>query len=81
MAQLAYREAYSMNSVEARKRMFKTYQEIGSVRERARHWISSRNVVGKWLCLTTFPPPNGRLTISVSWTSSQKKQEAAAAGV
>lgn len=49
MAQLAYWEVYRMNPVEARKRMMETYQETGSIRETARRWMTSRNVVRKWV--------------------------------
>lgn len=49
MAQLAYWEAYRMNRVKARRRMIQTYYETGSIRETARRWMTSRNVVRKWV--------------------------------
>jgi len=49
MADLAYREVYTMNWIEARLRLVTTYQETGSIRETARRWHTSRQVVRKWL--------------------------------
>ena len=49
MAELAYRQAYIMNSVEARKRLITTYQETKSIRKRAKMWGTSRQVVRKWV--------------------------------
>jgi transposase len=49
MADLAYREVYAMNPVEARHHLVRTYQETGSIRETARRWHTSRQVVRKWV--------------------------------
>ena len=49
MADLAYREVYAMNRVEARYHLILTYQETGSIRETARRWHTSRQVVRKWV--------------------------------
>ena len=49
MADVAYREVYAMNAVEARKRLIQTCQETGSIRAAARRWHTSRQVVRKWL--------------------------------
>jgi putative transposase len=49
MAELAYREVYAMNRVEARKQLLRTYQETGSISETARLWHTSRQVVRKWV--------------------------------
>ena len=49
MAELAYREVYAMNAVEARKRLVRSYQELGSIRATAQLWHTSRQVVRKWV--------------------------------
>jgi len=49
MAELAYREIYAMNAVEARKRLVRSYQELGSIRATAQLWHTSRQVVRKWV--------------------------------
>jgi transposase len=49
VAELAYREVYTMNSVEARKLLIKTYHETKSIRKTARMWKTSRHVVRKWV--------------------------------
>ncbi|MBC7262787.1 MAG: helix-turn-helix domain containing protein [Chloroflexi bacterium] len=49
MADLAYREVYLMNQIEARKHLIQTFQETGSLSETARRWHTSRQVVRKWL--------------------------------
>jgi transposase len=49
MADLAYREVYAMNRVEARKHLLQTYQETGSIRKTAHRWRTSRQVVRKWV--------------------------------
>ena len=49
MAELAYRQVYIMNSVEARKQLVTTYQETRSIRKTARQWHTSRQVVRKWV--------------------------------
>jgi transposase len=49
MAELAYREVYAMNAVEARKRLVHSYQELGSIRATAQLWHTSRQVVRKWV--------------------------------
>lgn len=49
MADLAYREVYAMNRVEARHYLVQTYQETGSISATARLWHTSRQVVRKWL--------------------------------
>jgi hypothetical protein len=47
MAELAYREIYAMNAVEARERLVRSYQELGSISATARLWHTSRQVVRK----------------------------------
>ncbi len=49
MGDLAYREVYAMNRVQARKHLLQTYQETGSISETARRWHTSRQVVRKWI--------------------------------
>ncbi len=49
MAELAYRQVYTMNSIEARKLLIATYQEAKSIRKTARIWKTSRQVVRKWV--------------------------------
>jgi transposase-like protein len=49
MAELAYRQVYTMNPFEARKRLVQTYQQTGSVRKTAGIWHTSRQVVRKWV--------------------------------
>ena len=49
MGDLAYREVYTMNAIEARKRLIHTYEQTGSIRATAREWHTSRQVVRKWL--------------------------------
>ena len=47
MPDLAYREVYTMTTVEARLRLVNTYSETGSICQTARHWRASRQVVRK----------------------------------
>ncbi len=49
MPDLAYREVYAMNRLEARKRLIQTYQQTGSVRGTARRWHTLPQVVRRWL--------------------------------
>jgi putative transposase len=49
MADVAYRQVYAMNAVQARKCLVQAYQEIGSISETARRWHTSRQVVRKWV--------------------------------
>ena len=49
MGDLAYWEVYTMDAVEARKRLIHTYEQTGSIRATAREWQTSRQVVRKWL--------------------------------
>jgi len=49
MAELAYRQVYTMNPVEARKLLVATYQETKSIRKTAQVWKTSRQVVRKWV--------------------------------
>ena len=49
MADLAYREVYAMDRVEARKHLVQTYRETGSISKTARLWHTSRQVVRKWV--------------------------------
>ena len=49
MADLAYRELYAMNREQARRQLLKTYQETSSIRQTARQWHTSPQVVRKWL--------------------------------
>ena len=60
MAELAYREVYAMNRVEARKRLLRTVQETGSIRQTARLWHTSRQVVRKWLPRYQWTACDGR---------------------
>ena len=45
MAELAYREVYTMNLIETRKLLIKTYHQTKSIRKTARIWKTSRNMV------------------------------------
>jgi len=49
MADMAYRKVPTMNPVEARKRLIRTFQETGNISETARRWHTSPQVVHKWL--------------------------------
>lgn len=49
MADMAYGQAYAMNPVQARECLVQTYAETDSLRETARHWHTSRQVVRKWV--------------------------------
>nr|MBC7243958.1 hypothetical protein [Chloroflexota bacterium] len=42
MADLAYREVYTMNRVQARHHLVQTHQEMGSISTTARRWHTSR---------------------------------------
>ena len=46
---MAYKELYDMNPVKARLQLIKTYMQTGSIRETARRWGTSRQVVRKWV--------------------------------
>ena len=59
MADLAYREVYAMNRVEARHHLVRTYHETGSIRETARRWCTSRQVVRKWVRRFLQQDPSG----------------------
>lgn len=49
MANLAYREVYTMNPTETRKLLIKAYHETKSISKTARMWKTSRNVIRKWV--------------------------------
>ena len=49
MADLAYRQLYTMNPAEARKQLIETYKQTGSISRTARLFHTSRRVVRKWL--------------------------------
>ena len=49
MADMAYGEVYAMSRADARLRLVMTYQQVRSIRETARRWHTSRQVVRKWL--------------------------------
>lgn len=49
MPELAYREVYAMNRIEARRRLIQSYEETGSYSQTARLWHTSRHVVRKWV--------------------------------
>jgi hypothetical protein len=49
MADLAYREVYAMNNVEARKRLIQTDQETKSLSATAKERHTSRQLVRKWV--------------------------------
>jgi putative transposase len=59
MAELAYREVYAMNRLEARHHLVRTYRETGSIRETARRWCTSRQVVRKWVRRFRQQDPSG----------------------
>jgi putative transposase len=59
MAELAYREVYAMNRLEARHHLVRTYRETGSIRETARRWCTSRQVVRKWVRRFLQQDPSG----------------------
>jgi hypothetical protein len=48
MADLAYREVYAMNSIEARLRLVNTCHEAGSIRETARGSHRHPTVLGQF---------------------------------
>jgi DNA invertase Pin-like site-specific DNA recombinase len=58
MPELAYREVYAMNRIEARRRLIQRYEETGSYSQTARLWHTSRHVVRKWP--TRRPRRSGR---------------------
>lgn len=45
MAELAYGEVYTMNPIEARKLLIKTYNGAKRIRKTAKIWKTCRNVV------------------------------------
>ena len=49
MPELAYREVYAMNRVEARHLLIQTFEKTGSYSQTARLWHTSRHVVRKWV--------------------------------
>ena len=49
MAELAYREVYVMNKIEARRHLVQSYEKTGSYSQAARLWHTSRHVVRKWV--------------------------------
>jgi len=49
MANLAYREVYTMNPTETRKLLIKSYHETKRISKTARMWKTSRNVIRKWV--------------------------------
>jgi transposase len=49
MADLAYREVYTMTRIQARLRLVNTYHKTSSISETARRWRTSRQVVRKWI--------------------------------
>jgi transposase len=49
VAELAYREVYAMNRVEARRCLIETYQRTENYSETARRWNTSRHVVRRWV--------------------------------
>ena len=46
---VSYKEAYAMNSEQARMKLVETYLTCGSIAETARRWHTSRNLVRKWV--------------------------------
>lgn len=49
MAELAYLELYAISPSEARRRLVRDYQRLGSVRGTARIWHTSPGVVRRWV--------------------------------
>jgi len=49
VADVAYREVYAMNNVEARKALIQTRQETKSPSATAKEWLTSRQLVRKWV--------------------------------
>ena len=49
MANLAYREVYTMNPTETRKLLINAYHETKRISKTARMWKTSRNVIRKWV--------------------------------
>ena len=49
MADVAYREVYAMNKVEARKLLIRTFQQTRRISATARQWHTSRQLVRKWV--------------------------------
>ena len=48
MADLAYKEVYAMDCIEARKHLVQTYRETGSISQTARLWHTSRQKAEGW---------------------------------
>ena len=46
---LSYKEAYTMNKEQARRKLVGTYLREGSIARTARIWHTSRNVVRRWV--------------------------------
>jgi len=47
--ELAYKEVYTMNPTNARKRIVQTYLQTGNYCETARRWHTSPQLVRKWV--------------------------------
>jgi len=46
---LSYREVYTMNREEARRKLVETYMSTGNLSQTARLWGTSRHLVRKWV--------------------------------
>ena len=74
MANLAYREVYTMNPTETRKLLIKAYHETKSISKTARMWKTSRDVIRKWVRPPGAEgPPSGlalcnRYCTGLAWT-------------
>jgi len=74
MANLAYREVYTMNPTETRKLLIKAYHETKRISNTARMWKTSRNVIRKWVRPpgaegppSGLGPPGRKLGRSLGW--------------
>jgi len=75
MANLAYREVYTMNPTETRKLLIKAYHETKSISKTARMWKTSRNVIRKWVRPSGLGPPGRKLGRSLGRRSFQAEGE------
>lgn len=67
MANLAYREVYTMNPTETGKLPIKAYHETKSISKTARMWKTSRNVIRKWVRPSGLGPLGRKLRRSLAW--------------
>lgn len=56
---VCYKEAYTMNKAEARRRLVETYEATGNLSQTARLWGTSRPGVRKWVRRYQREGPSG----------------------